>query len=157
MKNIIISEYMPRRQTKGSAGYDIYAVEDMGISDSFRVFDTGVVFDGTEKPSFFNEYTISKVYPKDWVAFIFPRSSYGFKYGLQFANTVCVIDKDYRDTIKISLKAQYPFRINKGDRFAQLIFMPICFLDNEIIPTANRSGGIGSTDKKPVTLDDFKE
>lgn len=157
MKNVIIDEYIPKRQTKGSAGYDIYAIEDMTITDSFRVFDTGVVFDGSENPRCNNLYNLSDIYFKQWVGLIFPRSSYGFKHGLQFANTVCVIDRDYRDTIKISMKARETFRINKGSRFAQIIFMPVGVLDNEVEPTATRDGGIGSTDKKCKTLDDYKE
>jgi len=99
------SEMIPARQTLGSAGYDIYATEDMCIERWFKTFDTGVCFDGEECPVFdFNvelEDKLHDCFPQEWVALIFPRSSYGFKYGLKFANTVCVIDKDYRDTIKL--------------------------------------------------------
>lgn len=149
MKNKIRTELIPCRQTLHSAGYDIYANEDMDIERWFKTFDTGVCFDGEECPviTYENEGSNIKheLYPKTWVGMIYPRSSMGFKYGLRFANTVCIIDQDYRDTIKISLAGERAFRIKKGDRYAQIIFMPVANLLDEEEPTKERSGGIGST------------
>ena len=150
MKNVINSEYTPKRQTTGSAGYDIYANEDMDVQRWFKTYDTGICFDGEECPviTYENERESTKheFYPDQWVAMIYPRSSMGFKYGLKFANTVCIIDQDYRDTIKISLAGERAFTIKKGERYAQIIFMPCCNLLDEEEPTKERGGGIGSTD-----------
>lgn len=143
------NEFEPRRQTIGSAGYDMYAVEDMKIERWYQTFDTEVYFDGEECPVIEGTKSGSDklydYYPKEWVALILPRSSMGFNNGLRFANTVCVIDKDYRDTIKVRMRCDIPFTINKGERFAQMIFIPYCILLDEIEPTKERSGGIGST------------
>lgn len=149
MKNLINSEFVPKRQTKYSAGYDIYAVEDMNIERWFKTFDTGVCFDGEETPFIGYEIEMEskkhEFYPEQWVAMIYPRSSMGFKYGLKFANTVGIIDKDYRDTIKLSIAGDRAFTIKKGERYAQIIFMSCCNLLDEEQPVKERSGGIGST------------
>lgn len=151
MKNIINSEFIPKRQTTGSAGYDVYAVEDMNVERWFKTFDTGVCFDGEETPYMCYEKDMSNsiynIYLGTWVAMLYPRSSMGFKHGLKFATTTSIIDKDYRDTIKLSIAADHPFTIKKGERYAQLIFMPHGILLEEDIPTAKRGGGIGSTDQ----------
>ena len=169
MKNTIDPTIIPARQTTHSAGYDFYAVEDMVIPTThYRVFDTGVCFnDETIIGTSLFEPEISDHEVKDlhrynmifqqYVAFILPRSSYGFKYGMHFSNTMCVIDQDYRDTIKISVKSDIPLTIKKGERYAQLIFLPIGMMVGEKKPTVKRSGGVGSTDDKPkTTLEDFE-
>lgn len=148
MKNILNSELIPRRQTTGSAGYDIYAVEDICITpNQYTTVDTGVVLEEevmTLKCGYPCE-DICKCETDNFVALIMPRSSMGFKYGLRFSNTVCVIDKDYRDTIKLSMKSDVEFMIKAGERYAQLIFVPYLTCLYEIKPTAERCGGIGST------------
>lgn len=158
MKNIIENEYVPKRATQKSAGYDIYAIEDMTLCPGvFKTFDTGVVFEDSDM--LFNvsgqvqkatkshkariKANVNQVL--EYVGLIFPRSSYGFKYGLKFANSICVIDQDYRDTIKLSITVDKEVNINKGDRIAQLIFVPWLVLGNEIPPKDTRGGGIGST------------
>lgn len=160
MNNDYGNEFIPRRQTTKSVGYDIYAVEDMLIEPWGKTFDTGVRFTGEEVPlirtdtntytkisgTLYNKYiNEEEIYPKEWVALIVPRSSMGFKHGLQMANTICVIDSDYRDTIKVKMKADHRFTITKGERYAQMIFLPHCILLDEIEPVKERSGGIGST------------
>ena len=149
MKNNYGDKFIPRRQTLCSVGYDIYAVEDMLIEPWAKVFDTGIVFTGEEVPltTYENQghYNKHEFYPHQWVALIVPRSSMGFKHGLQMANTICVIDSDYRDTIKVKMKADHRFTIEKGERYAQMIFIPHCVLLDEFEPVNERSGGIGST------------
>lgn len=150
---------IPCRQTMGSAGYDFYANEDMHIGQDFRIFDTGIRFDGNE--IIFNsvanidydtqEMISSSVIYKFWVAFVHPRSSLAIKKNMQVAN-IGVIDQDYRDTIKIAIRSDTPFTIKKGDRYAQLIFVPIGIMAYEEKPTKQREGGIGSTDIKQTKL-----
>lgn len=145
---------IPARQTIHSAGYDLEAIEDMIIEPWGKTFDTCIRFDGEEVPVIqyegYGSDQVLEFYPKEWVALIVPRSSYGFKHGLQMCNTICVIDQDYRDTIKVRMRADHSFKISKGERFAQMIFIPHCVLLDEIPPTKERTGGIGST-----TLEDF--
>jgi dUTP pyrophosphatase len=149
MKNKYGDEFIPRRQTTRSVGYDIYAVEDMLIEPWGKTFDTGISFTGEECPEIEYEnqghYNKHEFYPDQWFAMIVPRSSMGFKHGLQMANTICIIDSDYRDTIKVKMKAEHRFTISKGERYAQMIFLPHCILLDEINPVNERSGGIGST------------
>lgn len=156
MKNIINEEYVPKRATKFSAGYDLYATEDITLSPGhFKTLDTGVVFE--DKDHLFGVSGLaveqdgqSKIVAEvhqafEYVGLVFPRSSYGFKYGLRFANSICVIDQDYRDTIKLRVTVSKKVEIKKGDRIAQLIFVPWLLIADEIPPTDIRDGGIGST------------
>lgn len=145
---------LPKRATIGSAGYDIYLPEDTRTCPGYVTeIDTGIKFDGKEIPVLVGERLVNKgkqvvtvgIVPRSWVALIIPRSSYGFKYGLEFKNTVCVIDKDYRDTIKLAITTEIGVEFKKGDRIGQIIFIPHCVLADEIIPTESRTGGIGST------------
>ena len=153
MKNIIDKNLVPRRATEDSCGYDFYCPIDIDIRPGEDVvIDSGVVFDGTEKQII----TVEKIgedgsswfeaaYIPNWYMVLHPRSSLGFKYHLNFANSTGIIDKDYRDTIKFKITTDIPLHLNKGDRFAQGIFQPYLILADEIEPTEKRTGGIGST------------
>lgn len=133
------AEYMPQRQTKRSCGYDIHAEKDIVLTKGvWQIVNTGVKFDGTER--FMDT--------KKWFGLIVPRSSFGFKYKLRFANTVCIIDQDYRDDIMIQMVADEDLVIKKGERFAQMIFMPYLTLMDEVSPVAERVGGLGSTTRQ---------
>lgn len=136
-------EYMPKRMTKHSCGYDFYAPETIEMSPGvWYNIDTGVCFDGTENPKF-DGSTFA-----DWFMLIVPRSSYGVKYGFKIRNTAGIIDRDYRDTIKACVSVEVPFTLEKGQRFMQGIVIPFGKIFNEVAPTEDRNGGIGSTDKK---------
>ena len=67
---------------------------------------------------------------------------------MRFANTVCIIDQDYRDDIMIQMIADEDLVIKKGERFAQMIFMPYLTLMDEVLPVAERVGGLGSTTRQ---------
>ncbi len=156
MKNLIDNKLMPKRATTLSAGYDIFATEDVVLHPGeFKTLDTGIVFEDNDK------YFSGKILWKrmknkhrlefnlfqscEYVGLIFPRSSYGFKYGLRFANSVCIIDQDYRDTIKLKVTVDTDIEIKKGDRIAQMVFVPWLVYGGEISPSDKRYGGIGST------------
>lgn len=157
MKNIINEEFVPKRATTYSAGYDIYLNENINLkANEYTIIDTGIVFEDDDILFNLNNevsknenggYNAKQValHTKNYVGIIFPRSSYGFKYGLRFANSICVIDQDYRDTIKLKVKVDTDVSLNKGDRIAQIIFVNWLILSNEIIPTNLRGGGVGST------------
>lgn len=85
--------------------------------------------------------------------YVFSRSGLGTKEGLTVSQGVGVIDPDYRGEIKVSLlnTSNEVRRIRRGQRIAQLVFMPIfqAILNpvEELGATDRGSGGFGSTGK----------
>ena len=132
---------MPKRATKGSAGYDFFSTLDFSLApgESIKI-PTGI-----------------RAYIEDgWVLKIYPRSGLGFKYRLQLNNTVGIIDSDYFYSdneghifIKITndSKEGKTVSIKKGEAFAQGIFLEYgVTYDDETVEI--RNGGLGSTTKK---------
>ena len=156
MKNEINNEFMPKRATMLSAGYDIYTPKEITLKPGeYTTLDTGIKFENGD-----NFVLTSLCYDNDnphgrpikqgqitcqYVGLIFPRSSYGFKYGLRFANSTCVIDQDYRDNIILKMTVDEEVTFSKGERIAQMIFIPWLAYLHEIQPEVRRNGGIGST------------
>lgn len=130
---------LPERATIGSAGYDFYLPYDVIINPKDCVtIKTGIR---------------AKI-DNGWVLQIYPRSSLGFKYKMALANTVGIIDSDYYNAlneghimIKIFNNSDEKLILEKGKAFVQGIFVPFGItIDDETIE--NRTGGIGSSDKK---------
>ena len=151
-------EFMPCRQTKGSAGYDFYAPHDIELGpDEWVTVNTGVRLQSREPVmmAFTTKLTpeipeaVCEPYiPVGWFMILAPRSSLGIKYGLKFRNTIPVIDQDYRDYIKVTMKTEVPYTIEKGERFMQGIILPFGVFTNESTPVKQRTGGFGSTGAK---------
>lgn len=132
---------LPKRATKGSAGYDFYLPFDLILKPNETILiPTGIR---------------CKMNP-NYVLMIFPRSSLGFKYRLMLNNTVGIIDSDYYNALNeghIMIKVtnnsleNKTLELKKGDAFAQGIFMVYGITcddeTNEI-----RTGGFGSTNKQ---------
>ena len=79
-RQIYESIMLPRRATKGSAGYDFFSPIDFELKPGETLkIPTGIRASMEE----------------GWVLCIFPRSGLGFKYRLQMNNTVGIIDSDY--------------------------------------------------------------
>ena len=131
---------LPKRATKGSAGYDFFLPLRCEIKpgESFKV-PTGIRVQIDE----------------GWVLNIYPRSGLGFKYRMQLDNTVGIIDSDYFASdneghifIKVTndTKENRKIILEAGTAFAQGVFTEygITYDDNvaEI-----RNGGLGSTTK----------
>lgn len=133
---------MPRRATPGSAGYDLYADEKIVIMPrSSVVIDTHLKVD--------IDY--------GWFLMIVPRSGLGFKYGISLANTIGIIDSDYfseepgKGVIKAKLvnPMDAAVEIQKGNAFAQAIFVPFGITEDDVPVEGSRDGnGFGSTDKR---------
>ena len=71
---------LPKRATKGSAGYDFFAPFDIVLAPGQTAkIPTGIRAKMNE----------------EWVLKLYPRSGLGFKYRLQLNNTVGIIDSDY--------------------------------------------------------------
>lgn len=87
----------------------------------------------------------------DVVMLIFIRSSLGRKYGLTLANSVGVIDSDYRGEILVPIinHGTEPYTLQPGERFAQMVITPLIFptvVEADSLPASERGlGGFGST------------
>lgn len=78
--NIYDNIKLPKRATKGSAGYDFYTPIDIMLTPNHTIkIPTGIRCEMEE----------------NWVLKIYPRSGLGFKFRLQLNNTVGIIDSDY--------------------------------------------------------------
>ena len=131
---------LPRRGTAYSAGYDFYAPYRVEIQPN----ETVVILTG-----------VKCVLNDTDVLMLYPRSSMGFKYGIQLVNTVGIIDADYYNNpsneghIMIGIKntGTKTVVIEKGDRFAQGIITEFKITDDDEPVSEVRKGGIGSTNK----------
>lgn len=86
--------------------------------------------------------------PEGYVGLLMVRSSFG-KKGLRLANTVGVIDPDYRGEIMAVVNCDGICVIKAGERFAQLLVVEcpqfeIEFVD-DLSSTERGEGGFGST------------
>ena len=89
------------------------------------------------------------------VGLVVPRSSAGTKLDIRLANTIGVFDSDYQGEIILSIRNsdQYTQAIARGDRIAQILFVPLIrpsfAVVNEFSETTKRGdGGFGSTGGK---------
>lgn len=122
---------LPIRATKHSAGYDFCSAVPVEIKPGEkRVIPTNIAVEMEE----------------DDVLLIFPRSSYSIKFGLEFVNSVGVIDADYKGQILICYRntGDEPFFIKRGDRIAQGVFVKFFKTDDDSA-SGERRGGVGST------------
>jgi dUTP pyrophosphatase len=88
-------------------------------------------------------------------ALVLPRSGLGHRLGLVLGNLVGLIDPDYTGPIKVSAwnrspPGSAPIVLNPGDRFAQMVFVPIVrpalrIVDRFSSETERGAGGFGST------------
>jgi len=131
---------MPKRATKGSAGYDFYApyAFELAPGETIKI-PTGI-----------------RAWMEDnWVLSIYPRSGLGFKFRMQLNNTVGIIDSDYYNSdneghifIKITNDTNEgkTIKVDKGSGFAQGIFTEFGItIDDDA--DGVRNGGFGSTTK----------
>ena len=130
---------LPKRATKGSAGYDFFTPYPITIAPGETVkIPTGI-----------------RVWmEEEWVLKCYPRSGLGFKYRLQLNNTVGIIDSDYYYSdneghmfIKVTNDTNEgrTVELKPGTGFAQGIFLPFGITADDAC-TSSRNGGFGSTD-----------
>ena len=125
---------LPERQTKASAGYDFYVIEDVEIPAY------GTVMLPTNVKAYMQE---------DEVLMLYARSSLAIKRGLILQNTTGIIDSDFfPHEIKVALRntTGQPVKLLKNERCAQGIFLKYLVSDNGNLDNT-REGGIGSTKK----------
>ena len=127
---------MPTRATEGSACLDIYASEECTVHAGASVpVHTGLQV---------------QIEP-GWCMLLFSRSGHGIKHGIRLANSVGVIDSDFRGSIVVGLRNDtwVRFDVQPGDRIAQAMMVPVHEVElidvDELDETARGSGGLGST------------
>lgn len=130
---------IPQYATEGAAGVDLVACIDspQRLAPGEQVMvPTGIAI---ALPS------------RDLVGLIFPRSGLATRTGLVLANSVGVIDADYRGEIFCPMinRGKEAVVIEPGDRIAQMVFMPIAVAElvevEQLEATARGAGGFGST------------
>lgn len=125
--------------TANSAGLDISINEQVSLlPNAKKLVGTGVAIQ----------------MPENMVGILAPRSSAGH-VDIALANTIGIIDSDYRDEILIYMKnlsgSQQIFY--PGEYYFQLVFvekqkLEIKYVDKLPEPNTERKGGFGSTTKK---------
>lgn len=138
IKRIYEKIKLPKRATRGSAGYDFFAPIDIILPPGKEIkMPTGIRVKMRES----------------WALMCYPRSGLGFAYRLQLNNTVGVIDSDYFysdneghifSKLTNDTRKGETIEIAAGEGFFQGIFAEYgVTIDDE---TAGiRNGGFGST------------
>lgn len=135
---IMTDGQMPSYQTSGSCGIDLYCSNDEDI----------IIEPGDMKKI---NTDLRLEIPEGFFGAVYPRSSTGVKRHLMLANTVGIIDSDYRGEIMIFMYnyGNNPQVIKKGDRIAQLVIQPYerCELIkvDSLEETDRGESGFGST------------
>ena len=129
---------MPKYMTEGSSGMDLYAaVSEQEIIESgkIKLIPVGITI----------------ILPPGYEAQIRPRSGLAVKWGITVINSPGTIDSDYRGELKVALVnlGDYAFKINRGDRIAQMMVQKcpqVELLEIDNVPTSDRNeGGFGHT------------
>ena len=130
---------LPEYQNKGDAGLDIRANENMTIrAYGWEVIGTGLYI----------------IIPFGYEGQMRTRSGLAAKKGIQVLNSPGTIDSGYRDELKVILinHSHWGYKVNKGDRIAQLVISPMTQAKLEEVYELNkdddRGGGLGSTGVK---------
>jgi dUTP pyrophosphatase len=128
---------LPSRANPGDAGLDLYAAEAAHIGPGERwSVGTGVAVE----------------IPDGHAGLVLPRSGIAREHGITLVNSPGLIDSGYRGEVRVLLLNTDPaetFRVEPGDRIAQLLLTPIALVDPVEAPalseSARGSGGFGSS------------
>jgi len=130
---------LPAYATDGSAAMDIRACLEEPLTvkpDACELIPTGLAV---------------HIADPDICAVLLPRSGLGHKHGIVLGNLVGLIDSDYQGEVKVSCwnRSSSDFRIEPGDRIAQMAFLPVVKVNFEIVDSFEKSdrhhGGFGHT------------
>ena len=130
---------LPQHSTDGSAGVDLRACLDKPLTlppGGCELIHTGIAI---------------HLEDSGIAAVILPRSGLGHKHGIVLGNLVGLIDSDYQGELLISCwnRGSEPFRIEPGERIAQLVIVPVVQADFEVVESFAEStrgaGGFGHT------------
>lgn len=131
---------LPAYQSKSAAGIDLYCKTDKDII--IKPKETVKLHTG-----------LKVEIPEGYFGAVYPRSSTGVKKQLMLANTIGVIDSDYRGELMVFFYnyGEVDQVVKDGDRLAQLVIQPYLRCDIESVDdlsdTDRGEGGFGSTGK----------
>ena len=131
---------LPVRATRTSVAYDCYSPIDEVINPG----ETKLIF--TNVKAYFND---------DEGLFLATTSGMG-KKGIVLAQGIGVIESDYADNVSNDGNLGFmlynhgttAYEVKAGDKIGQAWFQKFLTVDDEVPPTAVRTGGFGSTVKK---------
>jgi dUTP pyrophosphatase len=130
---------LPKRATSGSAGLDLRACLDGPLDlepGATKLIPTGLAI---------------HIGDPQLAAVIIPRSGLGHKHGIVLGNLVGLIDSDYQGELMISCwnRGATAFRIEPGERIAQLVVVPVVQAEFDVVESFAASdrggGGFGHT------------
>lgn len=128
---------LPSRAHAGDAGLDLYACEaaHLGPGERWSV-GTGIAVE----------------IPEGHAGFVLPRSGLARDHGIALVNAPGLIDAGYRGEVRVLLLNTDPaevFRLQPGERIAQLVLAPIAIADPVEVETLTESArgdsGFGSS------------
>jgi dUTP pyrophosphatase len=128
---------LPARAHDGDAGLDLYACEAAHIGPGERwSVGTGVAVE----------------IPAGHAGLVLPRSGLAKRHGIALVNSPGLIDAGYRGELRVLLLNTDPaetFRVEPGDRIAQLVIAPIVLAEpveaEALADSARGAGGFGSS------------
>lgn len=126
---------LPTTAHEGDAGVDLYAREDgvIAAAGGRLLMPTGLAI----------------ALPIGYAGLVVPRSGLALKHGITLVNTPGIIDSGYRGELKVVMINTDPvsdYRVNRGDRIAQLLVQPIDVVGwSEVseLDDFDRGGGFG--------------
>ena len=130
---------LPSHATSGSAGMDLRAMLDAPIDlqpGQTELIPTGMAI---------------HIADPGLAAVILPRSGLGHKHGIVLGNLVGLIDSDYQGQLFVSCwnRGSSSFRLEIGERIAQLVVIPVVqakfTIVDEFDDSGRGKGGFGHT------------
>ncbi len=132
---------LPQYATQGSAGLDLRAMLETPLDlapGDCELIPTGMAVHIAEPGV---------------AGMILPRSGLGHRHGIVLGNLVGLIDSDYQGPLMVSCwnRGDVTFRIEIGERIAQLVLVPVLRADLVLVESFETSergeGGFGHTGK----------
>jgi dUTP pyrophosphatase len=130
---------LPKHATAGSAGLDLRACLDEPLEllpGDCKLIPTGIAI---------------HIGDPALAGMIIPRSGLGHRHGVVLGNLVGLIDSDYQGELLISCwnRGAAAFRVEPGERIAQLVIVPVTQVEFEVVDafaaSDRGSGGFGHT------------
>ncbi len=127
----------PSYAYEGDAGLDLRAAESLSLDPLERA---------TVSCGF------AMAIPEGYAGLVVPRSGMASEHGISIVNSPGLIDSGYRGEVKVvlvNLDAQEAFRVEQGDRIAQLVLVAtpsVRLVSVDELPASERgAGGFGSS------------
>jgi dUTP pyrophosphatase len=129
---------LPKYMTSRSVGMDIYAA----VSNEINLYPGNIELIPTG---------FAIAIPDGFEAQIRPRSGLAANHGITVINSPGTIDPDYRGEVFVPIinLGQKPFKINRGDRIAQMLIKKVFYAKLNIVESLDKTerdtGGFGHT------------